>query len=163
MGRRSGSPSSRRGTPSVSEWVVRAYTGADEDEVVALWEEVFPGSPRRNDPRLDASRKQASQPGFFLVAARDGRIVGTAMGGYDGHRGWVHRMAVAPAERRSGIGAALMQRLERDLDAAGCPKLNLQVRGDNEAVIAFYRRLGYEVEDRVSLGKTLPGAPGEEA
>ncbi len=140
---------------------VRPYRDDDEDAVVLLWEEVFPGYPPRNDPRLDARRKRESQPDFFLVAERDGRVVGTAMGGYDGHRGWVHRLAVAPAERRSGIGAALMQRLERDLDAAGCPKLNLQVVGDNAEVVAFYRALGYAVEDRVSLGKTLPNAPGE--
>jgi ribosomal protein S18 acetylase RimI-like enzyme len=139
--------------------VVRAYREADEAQVVALWTEVFGYEQARNDPLLDARRKCDAQPEFFLLAEEGGRVVGTVMGGYDGHRGWAHRLAVAPAQRRRGIGEALMRRLEAELDAAGCPKLNLQVRGDNAGVVAFYRRIGYAVEERVSLGKQLPGAP----
>lgn len=138
---------------------VRLYRADDEERVVALWAEVFGYEQARNDPLLDVRRKQAAQPAFFFVAEEAGRVVGTVMGGYDGHRGWAHRLAVAPAQRRRGIGEALMRRLEAELDAAGCPKLNLQVRGANEDVVAFYRRIGYAVEDRVSLGKQLPGAP----
>jgi len=44
---------------------------------------------------------------------------------------------------------------ERRLEAIGCPKLNLQVRNENEAVLAFYRALGYRVDAAVSLGKRL--------
>jgi ribosomal protein S18 acetylase RimI-like enzyme len=138
---------------------VRAYRVGDEESVVALWAEVFGYEQPRNDPLLDVRRKRDAQPEFFLLAEEAGRVVGTVMGGYDGHRGWAHRLAVAPAQRRRGIGEALMRRLEAELDAAGCPKLNLQVRSDNADVVAFYRRIGYAVEDRVSLGKELPGAP----
>ncbi len=142
-----------------AEVEVRAYRVEDEEPVVALWTEVFGYEQARNDPLLDVRRKRDAQPEFFLVAEQGGRVVGTVMGGYDGHRGWAHRLAVAPAQRRRGIGEALMRRLEAELDAAGCPKLNLQVRSDNADVVAFYRRIGYAVEDRVSLGKQLPGAP----
>ena len=48
-----------------------------------------------------------------------------------------------------------MKRVEEDLARRGCPKLNLQVRATNPEVIAFYERLGYAVEDRVSMGKRL--------
>jgi len=139
--------------------VVRAYREADEAQVVALWNEVFGYEQARNDPLLDVRRKRDAQPEFFLLAEEGGRVVGTVMGGYDGHRGWAHRLAVAPAQRRRGIGEALMRHLEAELDAAGCPKLNLQVRSDNAEVVAFYRRIGYAVEERVSLGKELSGAP----
>jgi ribosomal protein S18 acetylase RimI-like enzyme len=139
--------------------VVRAYREADEEQVVALWNEVFGYEQARNDPLLDVRRKRDAQPEFFLLAEEGGRVVGTVMGGYDGHRGWAHRLAVDPAQRRRGIGEALMRHLEAELDAAGCPKLNLQVRSDNAEVVAFYRRIGYAVEERVSLGKELSGAP----
>ena len=109
----------------------------------------------RSDPRRDIARKLTVQPELFLVAERGGRLVGSAMGGYDGHRGWVNYLAVAPDCQRGGIGRALMQQLEQALTARGCPKLNLQVREGNDAVIAFYERLGYGNDRTVSLGKRL--------
>ena len=140
-------------------FALRTYRPSDEEAVSALWREVFGGYAAHNDPVLDARRAHASQPRLFFVAERGGRVVGTLMGGFDGHRGWAHRLAVDPACRGQGIAEALMARLEEALDGLGCPKLNLQVRGDNAEAVGFYRRLGYAVEDRVSLGKVLPSAP----
>ena len=77
------------------------------------------------------------------------------MAGYDGHRGWVYYVAVRPGQRRRGIATALMRRAEEGLARIGCPKLNLQVRASNQAVVAFYRKLGYQVEERVSMAKRL--------
>ena len=62
---------------------------------------------------------------------------------------------MSPKYQRKGIGTALMKELERRLNKIGCPKLNLQVRASNQEVVAFYTGLGYEVEDRVSMGKKL--------
>ena len=75
------------------------------------------------------------------------------MAGYDGHRGWLYSVAVRQSHRRSGAGKILIKQVERRLAEFGCTKVNLQVRAENAAVAAFYRGLGYEVEDRVSLGK----------
>jgi ribosomal protein S18 acetylase RimI-like enzyme len=138
---------------------VRPYQSCDHDAIVALWRAVFPDAPPRNDPVRDIARKLAVQPELFLVALAGGRVAGTVMGGFDGHRGWVHLVAVDPRLRRSGVGSALMREAEARLAARGCPKLNLQVRGDNAGVVPFYESLGYRVEDRISLGKVLP--PGE--
>jgi ribosomal protein S18 acetylase RimI-like enzyme len=85
----------------------------------------------------------------------DDAVAGTVMGGYDGHRGWVYAVAVSPRHRRGGIGAALVRRLEADLTERGCLKINLQVRCTNEAVIPFYEKLGYRVEEIVSMGKRM--------
>lgn len=77
------------------------------------------------------------------------------MAGFDGHRGWVNYLAVAPEHQKKGFGRLLMRHVEEALQARGCPKLNLQVRPENKEVLEFYRRLGYAAEDRVSLGKRL--------
>jgi ribosomal protein S18 acetylase RimI-like enzyme len=77
------------------------------------------------------------------------------MAGYEGHRGWINYLAVDPAQRRSGLGRALMTEAERVLRAAGCPKINLQVRPGNKDVIAFYEAIGFSVEGAISLGKRL--------
>lgn len=140
---------------SVPDTSVRAFRPSDEPAVDALWRVVFPDAPPWNEPNADIRRKLTVQPDLFLVAELEGRVVGTTMAGYDGHRGWVHLVAVAPEAQRRGVGRALMVEAERRLAALGCPKLNLQVRGSNRGVVAFYERLGYGVEDRVSLGKRL--------
>jgi hypothetical protein len=134
---------------------IRSYNKNDQKEVVALWREVFPGAPAWNHPETDIQRKMAVQRELFLVATLEDIVVGTAMAGYDGHRGWIYYLAVSPAHRRRGIGSALMNEVEARLAGIGCPKLNLQVRADNRAVVAFYKGLGYHVEERVSMGKRL--------
>jgi len=136
---------------------IRSYSEPDEATVAALWREVFAGSPSWNHPETDIQRKLAVQRELFVVATIDSELVGTAMAGYDGHRGWVYYVVVSPRHRRRGIGTALMKGVEQRLASMGCPKLNLQVRATNEEVVAFYRKLGYEVEERISMGKRLTG------
>jgi ribosomal protein S18 acetylase RimI-like enzyme len=134
---------------------IRPYAEQDEPGVVRLWQTVFPDNPPWNVPADDIRRKLAVQRDLFLVGECRGQVVATVLAGYDGHRGWLHLVAVAPDFRRRGFGRALLAEAERRLAALGCPKVNLQVRAGNEAVVAFYRKLGYAVEERVSLGKRL--------
>ena len=133
---------------------IRPYQAADEEAVVALWRACDLVRPW-NDPRKDIRRKLRVNPEWFLVGELGGRLVGTVMAGYEGHRGWINYLAVAPGRRRAGLGRALMAEAERLLRAAGCAKINLQVRTANTAVIAFYERIGYRRDDCVSLGKRL--------
>ncbi len=134
---------------------IRAFRPADEPEVVQLWGGVFPNPAPRNEPLREIQRKLTVQPELFLVALSCAEVVGTVMAGYDGNRGWIHRLAVSPAFRGGGIGRALMVEAERRLAGYGCLKVNLQVVGSNDGVVAFYEKLGYRVEDRISMGRLL--------
>ena len=134
---------------------IRSYQEKDAAAVSHLWQECFPDAPPHNRPLEDIQRKLAVQRELFLVALLDEQLVGTVMAGYDGHRGWVYYVAVSSRRQRRGIGAALMKQAELKLAALGCTKINLQVRTSNTAVVAFYRSLGYLVEERVSMGKLL--------
>ena len=133
---------------------IRVFQSGDEAAVVRLWNECGLTRPW-NDPHADIARKSAEQPELFLVGEADGQVIATAMVGYDGHRGWVYYLAVAPAHRRLSYGKALMREAERLLVGRGCAKLNLLVRSSNAGVIEFYRRLGYAQDDAVALGKRL--------
>jgi ribosomal protein S18 acetylase RimI-like enzyme len=133
---------------------LRPYDSRDEPSVIALWNECGITRPW-NDPVKDIARKLTVQPELFLVGESDGQLVATAMFGFDGTRGWVHYLAVAPGRQGESLGRAIMTEGERLLAAMGCPKLNLQVRSGNERVIGFYRALGYAPDDTVSLGKRL--------
>jgi ribosomal protein S18 acetylase RimI-like enzyme len=140
--------------PRPTGLVIRPFAPADGDAVVALWEECDLTRPW-NDPHKDIARKGRVQPEWFLVATVGRTVVGSAMAGYDGHRGWVNYLAVAPTMRRSGVGRALMGEVERLLGEAGCPKINVVVRRGNDVAVRFYRALGYSVDDVVSLGRRL--------
>jgi ribosomal protein S18 acetylase RimI-like enzyme len=133
---------------------LRPYDVADEDAVVELWQRCAL-TRAWNDPRKDIQRKLTTQPELFLVGELQGAIIGSVMAGYDGHRGWVNYLAVAPEHRSKGYGRLLMQHVEEALTARGCPKLNIQVRSGNREVLEFYRKIGYSTEERVSLGKRL--------
>ena len=135
--------------------LVRPFCSADEMALVILWRDCDLVRPQ-NDPHKDIARKLRVNPELFLVVEScDQKIIGSVMIGYEGHRGWINYLAVAPAFRRQGMGRALIVEAERRLRAAGCPKINLQVRPDNPGAISFYERLGFSVEGAISLGRRL--------
>ena len=71
----------------------------------------------------------------------DNRVVATVMGGYDGHRGWIYYLAVDPAYQKMGLGRQIMEAIEQKILATGCPKVNLQIRADNNTVVEFYKNI----------------------
>ena len=125
--------------------------------MIALWAGIFVEGYEapHNDPDVSIGLKTAYDPEFLLVAVDGSRVVGTVMGGYDGHRGWIYSLAVDENERHRGIGTEMIEEVVRRLMARGCLKVNLQVMPDNEGVVRFYQELGFSVEDRLSMGKRL--------
>jgi ribosomal protein S18 acetylase RimI-like enzyme len=137
------------------ELLVRSFRSADTQALRALWARVFPDDPPANAPEIMIENKLKVQPELLLVGELGGAIVGAVMAGFDGVRGWIYHLAVSPEHRRRGFATRLVRAAEDGLRALGCPKVNLQVRVSNEQVVAFYRRLGYQVEERVSMGRRL--------
>ncbi len=142
---------------------IRVYCATDQASLIALWERCGLVRPW-NVPADDIAAKLAFQPELLFVTEGPGpgendglRIAGSVMAGYEGHRGWINYLAVDPGLRRAGLGRALMDHAEAALRALGCPKINLQVRATNTDVVAFYRAIGFEVDEAISLGKRLDG------
>jgi len=133
---------------------IRPYHPADECAIVQLWHDCGLTRPW-NDPVKDIARKLTVQSDLFLVGEAQGALVGTLMGGYDGHRGWINYLAVSPTHQRRGYATALMRAVERKLLEMGCPKINLLIRTGNVAVQGFYESLGFQQDEVVSLGKRL--------
>lgn len=134
--------------------MIRTAEDKDINSVIELWESCDITRPW-NHPETDFFRKMAQKDNLFLVAEKANDIVGSIMGGYDGHRGWIYYLAVHPSHQRIGIATALMQNIEKRLIAIDCPKVQLMVRTDNSSVIKFYRQLNFEIIESVSLGKRL--------
>ena len=123
-------------------------------EAIALWHDAGLTRPW-NDPRADLDRAVRSPAASVLAGTEDGRLIATAMVGHDGHRGWVYYLAARLAARRAGVGREMMRACEAWLRDRGVPKLNLMVRGDNQATVAFYRAIGYTQDDVLVLSRCL--------
>lgn len=134
---------------------IRPYQENDRDGLLFLWTEVFPPGSPHNDPETSLEMKLRLDPDLLLVAVMDDNIVGSVMGGYDGHRCWVYSVAVAASLRRRGIASALLREIEAKLRERGCMKVNLQIVSSNAEVVALYESLGFRVEERISMGKKL--------
>ncbi|MGK6321031.1 GNAT family acetyltransferase [Sphingomonas sp. DT-204] len=134
--------------------MIRTATAEDRSAAVGLWRECELTRPW-NDPDRDFTLAVEEPASTVLVAERDGRIVGSVMTGFDGHRGWVYYLAVAPGARRAGLGRALMAAAEAWLRERGAPKVQLMVREGNDAALAFYAALGLEPQPVVTLGRFL--------
>jgi ribosomal protein S18 acetylase RimI-like enzyme len=133
---------------------LRPFQTEDTAAVIGLWRRC--GLVHvNNDPNKDIVRKSKVRPDLFIVGLFEGEIVASVMVGYEGHRGWINYLAVSPDHQRKGYGRLLMDEAERLLRKEGCPKINLQVRTTNAAVLAFYKALGYGQDEVVSLGKRL--------
>ena len=127
----------------------------DVGELVALWECCGLTRPW-NDPVADARRALADAGATILIARDAGAvIVGSVMVGFDGHRGWVYYLAVAPDHRRAGLARDLMARAQAWLRDRGAPKVQLMVRDDNAAALDFYAALGFERQSVVVLGRFM--------
>jgi ribosomal protein S18 acetylase RimI-like enzyme len=133
---------------------IRPYQHGDKPQIIQLWKDCGLTKPQ-NDPAKDIMRKIAVQPELFLVGVENDRIIASIMAGYEGHRGWLNYLAVSPDIRQNGLGRQMVSAAEKKLGELGCPKINLQVRTTNAAAIGFYRKIGYEKDKVVSLGKRL--------
>ncbi|WP_151704590.1 GNAT family acetyltransferase [Nitrincola alkalilacustris] len=133
---------------------IKAFEDRYKDDVIELWRECGLVAPQ-NDPAKDIERKLKVDPDLFLIGLVDETVIATVMGGYDGHRGWINYLAVKPSQQRKGYGQSIMQAVETLIRQKGCPKINLQVRSSNKAVIEFYSAIGYGNDNVVGLGKRL--------
>ena len=134
-------------------FVIAPYTDHHFDGVDTLWREAFPRDAPRNRAVAAIPKKLAMQDELFLVALKEDQVVGSIMAGYDGYRGWLNRVAVLKTQQKRGVGTALVREAEARLWTLGCGKINLQINSSNEAVAGFYRRLGYALEERISMAK----------
>jgi len=136
---------------------IRKYNNkTDKNEVIGLWKNIFPAESPHNEPALSIEKKIENKDGLFFVAATTRqKIIGTIMGGYDGHRGWIYSVAVSPEYRKEKIGSLLLKKVENKLIKLGCLKINLQIVESNKEVVNFYSKNGYNIEERISLGKKL--------
>ncbi len=150
-------PGNSAKTEDAGGFAIRPIRDGEAAAVAALWQACGLVRPW-NDPMRDIERAQAN-PSSDIFVAVGGGVAGSVMAGYEGHRGWVYYVAVAPEHRSQGLGERLMRHAEAWLAEVGAPKVMLMIREDNEAVRRFYEGLGYSVEPRTVMSRWTDGNP----
>jgi len=133
---------------------IRGFHLNDYSQVIALWQAA--GLILSRSDNLESIRKKLERDAdLFLVAEDCGRVVGVVMGSYDGRRGWINHLAIAPEKQESGLGSSLVSQVEARLKTKGCEKVNLLIEPINARVQGFYERLGYSRDDLIFMEKWL--------
>jgi ribosomal protein S18 acetylase RimI-like enzyme len=84
--------------------------------------------------------------GALLVAVVDGVVVGALVAGFDGWRGNMYRLAVAPQWRRRGLGRRLVAAGHERLREQGAPRVTALVAFDDEGARGFWEAVGYAAD-----------------
>lgn len=137
---------------------VREFRDGDGDELRALWTAAL--FRLHGDDDAGLARFAERNPGLFLVATSpSGAIVASAMGAWDGRRGWIYHVATAVTHRRTGVASLLIERIERQLTELGAVRVNVLIRDGNDRGRAFWAAAGYELSGSRQYGKDLPSSP----
>ena len=130
---------------------------ADYENALHLWKNAGEGiGIGLSDQPEEIAKKLQRDPDLFLVAEQDGQLIGTVIGGFDGRRGMVYHLAVAPDFRCKGLASQLMQEVESRLRAKGCRKAYLLVKHGNDLAASFYEKRGWAWMNHVQIfGKNL--------
>jgi ribosomal protein S18 acetylase RimI-like enzyme len=135
-------PKPKIARPAKPAIVIRDYRAADGDQLRKLWAACGFRSPGDDD--LSLARLARRNPGLLLVASEGTQVVASALGAWDGRRGWIYHVATAESHRRQGLATRLVDQVEADLRDLGCPKVSVMVRDENDAGREFWRARGYD-------------------
>jgi len=130
---------------------IRPARSDDVEQVLALWRDAD-ATPSPTDNREEVLKLFAEPAAVLLVAEADGRLVGTVIGGWDGWRGNIYRLAVAPGYRRRGLARLLVAEADRSLHRMGAKRITALVEGDHPWATDFWDSLaasGYRHDERM--------------
>ena len=140
----------------MAEVTTRQFVMGDYDGAIALWNGMEGVEICEGDSREEIAEYLKRNPGLSRVAEANGKIVGVALCGHDGRRGWIYHLAVAPAYRREKVGQRLLDDCVRGLREAGLKRAIILVAGDNPAGHQFWLRNGWEdIDGAIAMTREL--------
>ena len=134
----------------IKEFSMKYYT-----DVIQIWREsgISVGS---SDTKGEIKKVLDRNPNLFLVGILDNSIIAVVIGAFDGRRGYVHHLAVSPKHQNKGYGRMLMEELNERFRILNVHKIHLFIEKYNEAVINFYKKLGWEIRDDLIMMSYVP-------
>lgn len=136
--------------------ITREFEMDDYDGALALWTDEEGIEICEGDSREEIAQYLKRNPGLSHVAEADGKIVGVALCGHDGRRGWIYHVAVAAEYRGQGVGKQLVDDCVQGLRSAGLKRAIILVAGDNSIGRDFWLRNGWEeIEGALPLTREI--------
>ena len=132
----------------VSGYTIREARPEDFDSIIRLWESIDRHTALP-DRREYLETFHAFSPDLLLVAEAEGRIIGTVIGGWDGWRANIARLATRPQARRKGIAMALVREVEHRLLAKGARRVYALVDKRSPPAIPFWEAAGYAFNENI--------------
>lgn len=151
------------GREHLPSWEIRPFERSDYDAARALWERSEGLGLGSADERVPIFAFLARNPGSSFVAQADGKLIGTILCGHDGRRGLIHHLVTDSGYRRHGVGSALLKSGVAALRGAGIGKCHLLVFRSNEAGLAFWRAIGAEERNNLTLFSMMTSAADDSA
>jgi len=130
-----------------SEVLIRRIRDGELAAVLQMWQAAGVTPPSASDSIEGLTRLIREPAALLLVAAIDDLIVGSVIGGWDGWRGNIYRLAVTPEHRRKGITRQLVAEISAELFAKGATRLSALVEHEHQCAMDFWDSvsdLGYE-------------------
>ncbi len=123
---------------------IRRFGIEDYDAVLKLWQDCrLPFKPYGRDSREKIAKEITKETAIFLVAERDGEVIGTVLGTHDGRKGWINRLAVDPKYRRQGIAQRLLEEAEEKIYQKGIEIVTCLIEDYNQTSMDFFQKAGY--------------------
>ncbi len=135
---------------SIAPAIIRECRQEDVSDVLRLWATAGASNTPTDNPG-DVERAVSEPALEFLIAEVDGEVVGTIMGGFDGWRGAISRLAVAESHRRQGIGRALLDEVMARFARNGVKVVGALVEKDHPWAMAYWGSVGFELDERFVL------------
>ena len=134
----------------------REFTIDDYDAAIALWKKVEGLDVAEGDDRETIRRFLKQNRGLSRVAMEGAKLVGAALCGHDGRRGYIYHLAVDPANQGQGLGRRMMDECLAGLKRAGLERANILVAKDNPRGLDFWRRCGWEdLDGAAAMGRDV--------
>lgn len=129
---------------------IRGFKIEDYQEILSLWEKV--GLAEKGEStREDFIEQQKVAKDLFLVYEIDGKIAGTVIGGWDGWRAWIYRIAVAPEYQRKGIGSKLISEITKRLSSKGGRRFRALIMSHNDSSKSMFQKTGFKLHEKIIL------------
>jgi ribosomal protein S18 acetylase RimI-like enzyme len=122
----------------------REFSISDYDAALELWQRVEGLEIAEGDDRESVAQFLTRNPGLSRVATDGTTIVGVALCGHDGRRGYIYHLAVDPIYQGGGLGKRLMNECLEGLRRAGLKRALILVANDNPRGLKFWQRSGWE-------------------
>lgn len=135
---------------------IRLMKPTDFKKICLLWEKINVQPESVIQDKKNFKLMLELNPLTCFIAEKNGEIIGSIFGLFNGRRAWIHHLGVHPESQSKKLGSKLLEITEQSLQKRGAKRVLLSIDFKNFKVIPFYKKNGYRITfDAITLAKNL--------